>query len=85
MSIEPFTFPDMMDDEIKIKLFNDKYKEIDSDWVIAADSDEFIFTNDFNSNLNSHLETKNDKQVIFTKATLFGINTIFGVVNKTGL
>lgn len=39
----PFRFPDMMDDEIKIKLINDLYKKSDADWVLSVDADEFVF------------------------------------------
>lgn len=43
VSIEYFKFPDMMDDVLKTNKINSKYKEIDADWVIVVDSDEFIF------------------------------------------
>jgi hypothetical protein len=40
----PVKFPDMLDDIIKIQKINSFYRSLDSDWVIAVDSDEFIFT-----------------------------------------
>lgn len=42
--IEPFTFPDMMDDIIKVEKLNACYLESYADWVILVDADEFIFT-----------------------------------------
>ncbi len=40
----PFSFPDMMDEVIRIKKTNDTYKQIKNcDWVLLPDTDEFIF------------------------------------------
>lgn len=41
--IEEFGFTDGFDDQIKIEKFNQKVSEMDSDWVIVVDADEFIF------------------------------------------
>jgi hypothetical protein len=43
ISVQEFTFPDKMDDIIKIVKLNEFYKTIDSDYVFLADADEFIF------------------------------------------
>ena len=41
--IHPFSFPDMMDDQIKVDTINNFVSTIDCDWVINVDADEFIF------------------------------------------
>lgn len=57
VEIEHFKFPDMMDDILKVQVFNNKYKTLtDADYVILADSDEFIFCNDLNKTVRSHIE-----------------------------
>ena len=43
VEIEDFTFPDMMDDILKIQKINDVVSSIDCNWVFAVDADEFIF------------------------------------------
>jgi hypothetical protein len=53
--IHEFSFPDTMDDIIKINLFNDFYHTINGDYVVLVDSDEFIF--DIRSHLKKHNET----------------------------
>lgn len=61
VEIEHFTFPDMLDDFLKVKAFNDKYKELDADYVILVDSDEFIFSNIINKPVRDHInETGKD-------------------------
>lgn len=46
VEIIPFRFPDMMDDELKVKEINRRYHEIrDCDRVLLVDADEFVFTN----------------------------------------
>lgn len=41
--IHPFSFPDMMDDQIKVNIINKFVENLDCDWVINVDADEFIF------------------------------------------
>ena len=57
VEIEYYKFPDMMDDLIKVNKFNDKYKTLtEADYVILADSDEFIFCNQIKKAVRTHLE-----------------------------
>jgi hypothetical protein len=42
--VEQFTFPDkLLNDTLKIKKFNEVVPQLDCDWAIALDADEFIF------------------------------------------
>lgn len=43
VEIIPFTMPAGIDDDTKVRAINDAYWKSDADWVIAADTDEFIF------------------------------------------
>lgn len=43
IQISPFTFPDGMDDVLKVKHINNVYKMLDCDIVLNVDADEFIF------------------------------------------
>lgn len=43
VEIEDFTFPDMMDDNLKVRKVNEAVGKMKSDWVFAVDADEFIF------------------------------------------
>ena len=43
VNLIPFTFPDGLDDLIKVQHFNDVYKSLDCDMVILSDCDEFLF------------------------------------------
>jgi len=43
VEIEGFTFPDMMDDLLKIQKINSVVSAQNCDWVFAVDADEFIF------------------------------------------
>jgi len=52
--IHDFTFPDMMDDIIKIDLLNNFYHTLDGDYVALVDADEFIF--DLRDHLRKHNE-----------------------------
>jgi hypothetical protein len=40
---EIFTFPDMMDDDLKVQKLNSATNHIDTDWIIVVDGDEFVF------------------------------------------
>lgn len=53
--IVPVRFPDKLDDILKIDKINSLYKEIDSDWIIAVDSDEFVFPLPINKNIKDIL------------------------------
>lgn len=65
VSIEYFSFPDKMDDIIKVKKFNSKYLEItEADYVIIVDSDEFIFCNDLKKQVKDHI-SETDKDLYF--------------------
>ena len=71
VSIEYFKFPDMMDDIIKARKINEKYRTIiDADYVIVVDSDEFIFCNMLDDSARKHIIEKN-KSLYF--ATLWQI------------
>ena len=39
----PFTFPDMMDDNLKAAEMNTRYRSTNADWIIFVDADEFIY------------------------------------------
>ena len=55
--LEHFRFPDMMDDILKVKKFNEKYRSLtQADYVILVDSDEFIFCNYLSKPVRDHLE-----------------------------
>ena len=44
VEIEEFNFPGgLINDELKIKKFNETIREFDCDWIIALDADELIF------------------------------------------
>jgi len=59
VSIERFTFPDMMDDLIKSRKINEKYRSItDADYVIVVDSDEFITCNRLADPVKDHITAK---------------------------
>jgi len=59
VSIERFTFPDMMDDLIKSRKINEKYRSInDADYVIVVDSDEFMACNRLADSVKDHIITK---------------------------
>ncbi|MFH1028428.1 MAG: glycosyltransferase family 2 protein, partial [Pseudomonadota bacterium] len=71
VSIEHFKFPDMMDDVIKARKINEKYRSItDADYVVVVDSDEFIFCNILDDSIKEHIEGK-EKDFYF--ATLWQI------------
>lgn len=68
VTVIPFKFPDMMDDEIKIDLVNRYYRESACDYVLAVDADEFVFfkKNDtFIYDLNIFLEDKESYDVFY--------------------
>jgi len=66
VSIERFTFPDMMDDLIKSRKINEKYRSItDADYVIVVDSDEFITCNRLADSVKDHIISK-DKNLYFS-------------------
>ena len=55
--LEHFRFPDMMDDILKVKKFNEKYRSLtQADYVILVDSDEFIFCNNLSEPVRDFLE-----------------------------
>lgn len=59
VSIERFTFPDMMDDLIKSRKINEKYRSITAaDYVIVVDSDEFITCNRLADSVKDHIISK---------------------------
>lgn len=60
--IEPFAFPDMLDDIVKSAAISARYGTLrDADYVIVVDSDEFIFTNEILKPVKTHLaETSKD-------------------------
>jgi hypothetical protein len=61
VTVEEFKFPDKMDDIIKANKFSEKYKKIDSDWVILVDADEFVFDKNLNNDIRPYLSGKNTK------------------------
>lgn len=65
VEIEYFKFPDMMDDIIKSQKISDKYTTLtEADYVIVVDSDEFIFCNQINKLVKTHLE-ETQKEIYF--------------------
>jgi hypothetical protein len=59
VSVIPFRFPDMMDDELKRDLLNAQYKRAECDWVLCVDADEFVFykkAGDFCYDLRRYLD-----------------------------
>lgn len=71
VSIEYFKFPDMMDDIIKARKINEKYRTITTaDYVVIVDSDEFICCNVVSDSVREHL-AESDKRLYF--ATLWQI------------
>ncbi|MBP7509524.1 MAG: glycosyltransferase family 2 protein [Prolixibacteraceae bacterium] len=56
--IIPVRFPDKLDDILKIETINSIYHSIDSDWVIVVDSDEFVFSLPFYTNIRDILENE---------------------------
>ena len=66
VSIEHFKFPDMLDDLIKSRKINEKYRSItDADYVIVVDSDEFILCNKLEDSARDHIITKG-KNIYFS-------------------
>jgi hypothetical protein len=56
VSIERFKFPNMMDDLIKSRKINEKYRSItDADYVVVVDSDEFILCNTLTGSVKDHI------------------------------
>ncbi|GHV52140.1 hypothetical protein FACS1894206_00380 [Deltaproteobacteria bacterium] len=43
VSVQPFRFPDMMDEELKRDRINAAYKQVRCDYALAVDADEFVF------------------------------------------
>ena len=65
VEIDYIQFPGMLDDIVKIKKFNHKYTTLtEADYVILVDSDEFIYCNDINVPVKSHLE-RTGKDIYF--------------------
>jgi len=60
--IEPFKFPDMLDDNIMLEKFNQTYRSLtDCDYVMLASADEFVFCNELSKPVKQHIEdTKKD-------------------------
>ena len=48
VNIIPYTFPDMMNDGLKVQMINRFYKGILDAWVLNVDVDEFVFVDEFN-------------------------------------
>jgi len=59
VTIEDFTFPDMMDDFLKADFINKTLKTIEADWIFVIDADEFIFP-DKHKNPRAFLEKVED-------------------------
>lgn len=71
VSIEYFKFPDMMDDIIKARKINEKYRSLtEADYIVVVDSDEFIFCNLLADSVRNHIIEKG-KNLYF--ATLWQI------------
>ncbi|MDD2850974.1 MAG: glycosyltransferase family 2 protein [Desulfuromonadaceae bacterium] len=65
VSVEYFKFPNMMDDLIKSRKINEKYRSItDADYIIVVDSDEFILCNRLTDVVKDHIILK-DKSIYF--------------------
>lgn len=66
VSIYPFRFPDMMDDQIKVNNINNFYRGMDCDWVINVDADEFVFVTPWGDSLRKHLEEETGGNVVIS-------------------
>jgi hypothetical protein len=47
VEVTPFTFPDMLDDELRFDYINKFIKKLNCDWLYVVDADEFIFCEKF--------------------------------------
>ena len=45
VNVIPFQFPDKLDDSIKIRTINEYIANMNCDWVIVVDADEFVYSN----------------------------------------
>lgn len=62
--VEEITFPDKFDDLRKIARINSIYAGLDCDWVIAADSDEFVFPLPFGTGMREALANEAEYDVV---------------------
>ena len=72
--IVPFSFPDMMDDELKRDIINKVYARSQCDWVLSVDADEFVFIksdDEFCYDLRQYIEENSRYDLFFV--TLFQI------------
>lgn len=66
VQIIPFKFPSGLDDDIKIAMMTEQYKQSKCDWVVMADSDEFVFIrekNGLNPDIRRYLDKTSRAQV----------------------
>lgn len=65
--IHPYTFPDMMDDALKQEQVNKMAAELDVDWILAVDADEFIFNKDTVDTVRAYLEESKETIISVTE------------------
>jgi hypothetical protein len=64
VAIEPFRFPDMMDDLIKSEKITSVYRRLNCDWVYLVDCDEFLFPPSLGSDPRQFLEAETQSELI---------------------
>jgi hypothetical protein len=67
VAIEPFRFPDMMDDLIKSAMITNVYRSLNCDWVFLVDCDEFIFPLPLGSDPKQFLEQETQSDLMFAQ------------------
>ncbi|MBE0604417.1 MAG: glycosyltransferase family 2 protein [Deltaproteobacteria bacterium] len=64
VALEEITFPNTFDDVLKIERINSVYSKLDCDWVISADSDEFVFPLPFGTGMREALANEAGYDVV---------------------
>jgi len=68
VQVELMTSPgDQLDDIIKVDMINSIYKNLDCDWVLAPDADEFIFPLPFGKEFRSALEKEDRYKIVYSR------------------
>jgi len=67
VEVIPVRFPDMLDDLLKVKKINNLYRSLDSDWVIAVDSDEFVFPLPLNRDIRDVLQQESKYNLLYAQ------------------
>lgn len=67
VNVIPFRFPDKMDDIIKVAKLNKLCLELDCDWVISVDADEFVFPLPLGLDIREALAQESEYDVLFAQ------------------